>query len=270
MKDLKKSHVSITVLVFLLVGIFILGINFISAFSSSNVGANASSNNLTEDYHYGESIRGSINISLTNEPANTNVSLFSNNTLVSSTTLLDLLKSSNMISATDYLCTPSSCEDSFTSSDTGTTTKSFSLVSGENKTIGLKFTSGSIASGSLINFSINFSSDALASCTPQLRVRIPQDPYNSYLYTSNIPGNSYCSESDYGCFSSQNSQNITLQRNINYCSQIQINSGAAIEAGANVYGAGAANFTFNIGDYSCNNATPVSCCQLARTISSAT
>ncbi len=242
------------VFVFLIL-LFIFSFSLVSAFSSNNVGKidNMSFSSYVPnqtDYSPGENIKGSVNISLNSESSNSSIDFYSGTKKLSSMNLLDFLVNSGLSTGSGiYFCNPSSCEDSYSSSDSGETIKSFSLTSGKNLTLGIKLTSNPKTGVTGINnFTINISSDAVESCSVPLKIEIPE---GGLSFMPSTVGNSYCTPENYACFGFTNSQQINILSDAKYCSIISVNSGAAIDVGADLVGDGAAQFQFSIDSKSC-------------------
>src|SRR3989338_2951820 len=87
----------------IILGLIILSAGFsLATFSYKN-------NNLITSYSAGEKIKGTINISLSSEPAD---SIFRSN-FNGSIKLIDLLKANNLVERVNYNCTYSNCIDSY-------------------------------------------------------------------------------------------------------------------------------------------------------------
>ncbi len=164
---------------FLIAVIFLLSFSLVSA---SFIKANAS---IEKSYAPGGSLRGWLNISLQNEPANSSLTAFN-----SSISILDFLENSNAL----YTCYPADCRTGYISSNKETT-KIFSLGFGQKKIIGFNITGESISG--ISNFAMNITSDASESSYPQLFIDILND--NSIDWQPYSASGSFGSES-YGCY----------------------------------------------------------------------
>ena len=117
------------VLFFLLVILFSA---FVFAFSQQQVGIPSSSMN--DKYPSDNYLKGWINISLNNEPAD---SLFQTS-LGDQISLIDLIKQNELKGTFAYSCLPLDCKSDY-SAENGEDSKTFSLNPGESKVIGVKF-----------------------------------------------------------------------------------------------------------------------------------
>jgi PKD repeat protein len=237
---------------FNLIAVFIIIVSlFLSVFIFSGVYAFGSSNkgNFTSDlktqYAPGEELYGWINISLTNEPYDSILTAFNN-----SIPLLDFLKIKNKLTVSQYNCSTLACGSTYSSSDLGSDSKSFSINSGENKTLGFKISDTNLDSVAYLGLTI--SSNASESCSAQLKIDIGNDGIYDWM-PSRISSGSYCSNPDYGCYSSSSSFSIMTQ-DTSYCQNINLSQVNGLLVGANVSGNGIANFSFRLdNEHTCYN-----------------
>ena len=143
------------VLAVILLAVFIVSSNFVSAsFTKGNLTAS-----IEENYAPGDAIKGWINISLQNEPANSMLKAFNSNISIS-----DFLGKLTV----NYDCSPINCEDDYSASSESTT-KTFSLNHGQEKVIGLKL-NGILQDDSITQLSFKVSSDAESTCYNPLQI----------------------------------------------------------------------------------------------------
>ena len=133
-------------------------------------------------------INGWINISLTNEPAN---SLFVDSNS-NSITLIDLLKKSTN-SGVIYSCSTSNCVSDYSATNSQAS-KTFNLNSNSSKIIGIKLTENVI---SVENVGFSVQSNANESCTNQLKIDFLND--GVVEKANNKSFNGYCTPNP-GCF----------------------------------------------------------------------
>lgn len=157
-------------------------------FASASFEIGNSSNLIETQYGPSDFVRGWINISLENEPAD---SIFESS-FGDSINLIDLLKENNEV---EYVCSIINCEKDY-ASDNEAFEKTFSMDKGESKVIGFKFDEELIAINS-VSFTIE--SSAMASCSNQIEIDFLEDGSIDF-------GNYKTSEvscpllKDYGCF----------------------------------------------------------------------
>jgi len=143
--------------------IFIIGI----VTSSYDVG-DASHSLSKNTYTKNETIKGWINISLTNQLASSVFEDSEGNKM----TLIELLNSSGLKETRDYDCNIKGCGSDFSTSDSGSLVKTFQLTSGKTEIIGLKLPN-EVSNVNSITFDIT--STALESCTNQLKIDFLND-----------------------------------------------------------------------------------------------
>ena len=225
---------------------FIISFFFISlalALSISSSFENGNPNfEITKQYSQGDSIKGWINISLEDETID---SLFTDS-FGNSISLIDLLELNVNV---DYECSPSDCENDYSSSNPETE-KAFILNKGESKIIGIIFTGNNFET--ISDFSIDISSTALESTRSQLYIDILND--GEFEWKSYQPSNNFYNEK-FGCFNSPDE--TVLIYNQPYCEKINIPAAPNVEIGAYVIEetGGTVNFEVGICDenyISCN------------------
>ena len=225
----------------------LISISFISAsFSFVN-----SSSNIQTKYGPGEILKGSLNISFTNENINSLITAFD-----SSKKLVDFLNVNNV----NYNCTPIDCETGYITSGSEKS-KTFSLGFNESKVIGFKITGGDV---SISSFSLNITSNAAESVASQLKIDLLNDNENEW--TSNkSSGIYYPVPGSYGCFEPSATLTAVYITNANpYCEKITLPAFPSLKLGADILkdsgaGAGSVQFKFDIYDYEYTDTSLGSC-----------
>jgi hypothetical protein len=179
------------------------------------------SNSLTTSYSGGESVRGPINISLTNEPAD---SAFTSN-FDGSIMLLSLLKNNSFLENADYKCTFPNCITDYKASGS---TSSLNLDEDTPGIIGFKITGEDVEVTSL-KFLIT--SNVGASCSRQILIDVLGK--NESFIQSNKNSGVVCEEQNMGCFDDELDDylNVDLTSSL-YCEKITLNPAPAYQIGA--------------------------------------
>jgi len=194
---------------------FILVVSFISAsFETGNL-----SHLIETQYSPQGDIRGWMNISFNNESADS----FFEDSFGNSLSLLDLLKTNLDI---NYICSTGGCIPNYEASNIEQT-KSFSLNSGEKKTIGFQLTED-IFNIESITFDVE--SDATDSCYNQLEMDFLSE--GNVDIVNNQISDLYCSSKNYGCFDSSKSLSNALIDYDSYCQKIMFSEAPGFKVGA--------------------------------------
>ena len=223
----------------ILKGFLIMSVFLIFSFISADFETGDPDYSIEKQYAPNDSIKGWINISLNNEPADfLFVDSFNN-----SISLINLLKLNNNL---NYTCFPNDCQNDY-SENNAETTKTFDLNTGDIKIIGLKFIGGNFEGVS--TFSMNISSTVGESTSPQFYIDILND--NQIEWVPYTPSNNFYSEK-YGCYRNPPSETVLIY-NQQYCEKINIPIAPNVEIGGYVIedeeGMGEViNFNFNICD----------------------
>ncbi len=199
--------------------IVFLALVLVSSFIYAVLEIGTQSHEIETRYAQNDSIRGWINISLENEPAN---SLFEDS-YENSITLIDLLKLNNN---SDYDCLPADCESDY-SANNQEASKTFTLNKNQQKTLGFKFTGASFESVS--SFSVNVLSTSSEGTSKQLFIDILNN--DEIEWQSYNPSDNFYGE-DYGCYESPNEE--VLIHNEVYCEKINLPVSPNVEIGAYV------------------------------------
>ncbi len=235
---------------FFILGVFLFSLFFISSIYGFTKATNVGnvSNSLNDNYAPGDSLVGWINISLKNEPTDSFLTVFNNSVRV-----LDILTKNNLIRGIQYNCSVASCNVSYSSSDSGASSLSFTLNSGQKKVIGFKIPAESV--DNINNLFLNISSTALAGCSSPIKVDMGNDGTYDWIYNKPQTNSDdiYCSsEENYGCYQSSTTFS-ELTSEYSYCQYINVSAAAGFRVGAEVSGSGNANLTFSIDNsHSCS------------------
>jgi PKD repeat protein len=231
-KEMKKSLALFLILVLSLMALICM-LNY--AFASFSLGN--PSNNIQEIYAPGENLKGWINLSFSNTPLNS-VFRFHN----SNSTLKDVLENYN--SNLNYACNPVSCDDSYSTIDSGNTAKIFTINSGQSKIIGLRIKG---RFDNVVNFSLKISSNSQKSCLNPLVITLLNE----------LEWKSSKSSGDYNCFNeikygkyedNLKSSSPAVIRTEKFCSKILVKQTPSLKIGARVIGSGSANFMMSLLD----------------------
>lgn len=210
----------------MIIVLIILFLNLVSAsFTKGNVTAN-----IDTQYSPGESLKGWINISLQDEPADALLTAFNKGT-----SILDFL---NKNSYKDFTCKPTDCKENYISTN-GQETKSFSLGYGEEKIISF-LAEGTISSIGYLEF--NVSVDNTQSCINPLEIDVLNDgeaEWKSKKFSDEI---SCAYMEGRGCFNiNENLYQAVIDDEIPYCEKIKLiesnnfSLGAWVKKGSTVW-----------------------------------
>lgn len=237
--DKEKRGLILAVLIFMF--IIILNISLASAsFTKGNI-----TMQLQATYSPNETLKGWINISLNNEPFNSQVKVFDSNI-----SLKSLLDKNNLVARVNYNCTIYDCNMHYKTIDAGSTTKTLALTSGQTALIGLKINE---AITGVTDFRINFSSDSADACFPQVKIDVLEDAEIDIVTTKQKTEN-YCGSENYGCFATAIAT-TPIESGKKYCQKMTIQPASALKVGADISdGTGNAGFNFRVLEYdvSCN------------------
>lgn len=165
-------------------------------------------------------IKGWINISLNNEPAN---SLFKNSK-GDSISLIDLLQKNK---ESKYSCSTTNCVSDY-SANNPLSEKKFNLSNGDSKILGFKL-SGNIISINSIKF--NIQSNAPLSCVNQLKIDFFNNGKN-YLGNNKSSIWSCTPLRNYGCFEEDETTEDYTITNVPYCQKIKLSESPGFKIGA--------------------------------------
>ncbi len=204
--------------------IFIFGLILNFSFISASFEIGNLSHSIQETYGPSGNIKGWINISLKDEPAN---SLFEDEE-DNSINLIDLLKT-KINSGVDYNCNPLNCETDYSPTNPEKS-KSFILDNGESSIYGFKL-EGNITSINSVSF--NIESDVSSSCNNQLKIDFFNNgkidvANNKSLESPKCEG--YTKK--YGCFQEKESYDFGEISPKLYCQKIKLTESPGFWLGA--------------------------------------
>ncbi len=145
-------------------------------------------NSIQKEYKAGETIKGKINISLTNEPAE---SVFKSN-FPGNITLLSLLKANALEAGKDFECNTINCVPQYTTQSALT-----ELDLDKEKLIGIKIEGDKISQ--ITSFKFNVKSDISAACNTPLTIDIASN--DKYIISGTSYNDNPCAVENTGCFS---------------------------------------------------------------------
>jgi len=220
--------------------LLILSIILLISLVAASFQSGANSGEIVNTYAPGDSLKGWINISLINEPVNSQLTAFSSNIKIK-----DFLDANNKYAGVDYFCSTSDCGSDYTSSAGGSEIKTFTLAKGASKLIGIKITEGHEISR-ITNFSLTVDSNANNSCINPLKIDIldnGETNWKAHLPSSGDSVNDYCGGEVYGCYNPSQVQQQTSIDTREFCNNLVIDFGAGLKVGADIQGSGDAEFT---------------------------
>jgi hypothetical protein len=180
-------------------------------------------NSIETSYVAGETIKGTLNISFSEELAS---ALMTSN-FNGSIKLVDLLEKNGFEEGIDYSCTKRNCAPDYS---TGDSISSFSLSSNEPKFIGFKITGDDIE---IISLKFSLSSDATSACSNQIIIDV-LDKNDSFLYNRKYRNN-FCGAEKWGCFdSSLGDYALAEIITAPYCEKVHLPAAPAYLIGANI------------------------------------
>jgi len=187
------------------------------------------------DLSYGprEAIRGWINISLDEEPANSLFTAFD-----SDISLIDFLDENSVT----YTCFPNDCEPSYSATN-AQDSKQFTLGYYKEKLIGIKITDNT---NGITGFTFNVSLDTGSACHTPLEVDLLND--GIVEYSSDEMSDDFCQiQNPTGCFEESDSNDSKeITNDFIYCEEINIPVNKKLMPGAEIIGTGDAEFKFTI------------------------
>ncbi len=189
---------------------------------------NVKSNNIQRQYVGGDIIKGTINMSFSNEPAQ---SLLISNFL-GNITLIELLKKNSFAEGNDYNCTIKNCVTGFLTKSPSPLT-SLSLNDAESKIVGFKIPSGTNVQISSIKLSLT--SDIADSCPKQFEIDVLNE--SKYFVQNYNYKNISCGFSYKGCFDNSLAEDLYQEAelsNSEYCEKINLPVAPAYKVGARI------------------------------------
>ena len=204
---------------------FFLFIIYNSFLISADFALGDPSSNIYSSYAPGETLKGWINISLTNEPANTLV----RDSFGNSISLMELINLSSLLQDGDFSCIPVNCESDYAITGILGSSPALTLSKGYPKLIGLKL-SGDIETVKSISFALD--SDAPKSCFNQLEIDFFNDEIPDLGNTKS--SDEVCqSLKSYGCYNQSNPDQQEFKIGTTpYCQKILLSESPGFRLGA--------------------------------------
>lgn len=202
------------------VSVILIASSVFAGFTYSNKGTD-----ITAVYSGGESISGIVNLSLTNEPANSLMKSNFNGTIK----ILELLQKNGYVENTDFTCTFKGCIKGYKIKEN---VVSLSVAANNPQVAGFKITSNdAIEAISSVKFSVT--SSALPSCSRQLLIDV-LDQNQTFIQSSKNSG-VLCDEELTGCFNyGLSGYGLSVITTNTYCENITLKPAPAYKIGATV------------------------------------
>ncbi len=210
---LKEKRV-ISAIIF--VGIIFLAVSVIAS-------TNYLYENLVTNYSAGDTIKGNVSISFSQEPVN---KILTSN-FPGNITLADFLEAQDGVSeGTEYNCSTRNCVNQYISQ--GVTT-GFSVGAGESKFAGFKITGTDI---SITKAGFSVLSNVVASCAPQISI----DPLSDgeSIFVNSATGTQSCGVRHVGCYNQVNTVEAPIVINKEYCEKVTMPAAPAFIVGGEI------------------------------------
>lgn len=203
--------------------IFIIAIIIALNLGIADASFKRNSYEIQKSYRAGETIKGNVNLNLTNENAN---SLFVSN-FVGNITLIELIKKSGLVEGEDYKCSSAGCKEEYEIGNIASEIE----INGE-KSVGLKIEGKGISKIEFFGFSVK--SNLNSSCEIPLKIDILADGVNIVAPTSYTLNS--CGENNYGCFDKGLESGSYSEGIINeeVCETIELKAAPAYTVGARI------------------------------------
>ncbi|MEK6898328.1 MAG: PKD domain-containing protein [Nanoarchaeota archaeon] len=220
---------------------FVLILVFLSSIIYADFQEGEKPYSITTKYSANDNLKGWVNISLNNEPANARIETEFGNIKAESVSLIDLLNSANLTKDKNYTCSISDCGTEYAGvGESSSTSKVFNMKKSENNISGFLFNEELTGITSVV-FSIN--SNAITSCNNQLKIDFFDDGEidfaNKNVFVGTLPADEVCSAKDYGCFNPYaDATERDISSNMTYCQKILIPESSGARVGAVVMGNG--------------------------------
>jgi PKD repeat protein len=222
--------------------IFLFGIIFFMGVVSASFTSGKLNHSIDESYGPNDNIRGWINISLNNEPADSIITgLIKYEEIEENISLMNLIKKESN-SDFIYTCSPSDCNSDYIA-NIGAVSKLFSLNDGESTLVGFKITEKKLIDD-ISSFSIRInSSNSLESTNLPLSIDVLDDDQIDWKVNS-TSGN--FNSKNYGCYIDNSNAEQSGIITTRYCEKIILSQAPIVRIGAEVIGSGNVNFTMSI------------------------
>lgn len=218
---------------------FFITLFFVFSIFTAFASVNVLHNTIASNYSDGEAIKGKINLRLSDEPSDQEVT----SNFPGELTLLQLIENqTGLIEGIDYNCSTNGCLNDYESSGV---VNQIQISSGEINYAGFRIQGSGI---DVTDSKIRISSNAASSCTPNLYVDLLSDGEN--ILTTNQNSGESCGIKHTGCYNPSNAVFANIVTGREYCEKISIPSAPAIIAGAEIkQGTGNSNLTMKLYDF---------------------
>ncbi len=225
-----KKEMRKLVVVIIAFGILLIYLNPVIA--DFELGEGNESYNIELVYGPSESVKGWINISLQDEPANSLLSAFDSNI-----TIKEFLDEN----FADYSCFPADCESAYSLVGSGNSSKQFSIGYLKQKLIGIKLTQ---EIDSINSLSFDVSTNDGKSCQNPLEIDLLDDKVIEWKADSVSDIYSCVILNPYGCYDEDDvsEEPIEITTSSVYCEKINIPVNRGLRIGAEVIGSGDVEF----------------------------
>jgi len=191
-------------------------------------------------------LKGWINFSMFEEPADTLVTAFD-----SSITLEELLDA-NLVSCKipnpyECSCLPSDCESGYRTIGSSSSSKTYSINNFKTELIGIRLQENV---SKVSDFRFNISSNADSSCTNPLLIDLLDDGSIDFKITTLVDETCFI-ENPWGCFEVNNVTGNTTIKNTPLCERITVPSAKGYKIGAVVAGNQPSSFTMSLNGNEC-------------------
>ncbi len=224
---MKKKN-GFILIIFVVVAIMLFSI-VNASISVGRIGNTSRGYSLSNSYSPTSALTGTLNVSLTNEPFNSNI-------LAQFNEQNDRIDLKNFLdnAGAGYTCSSSSCGMVYSTSGSGESSKVVTISAGSSKLVGLKISGNNIAVVS--SFIIAVASNAASSCITPLKIDVLND--GSFEWTAHNSTSDACSSNeDYGCYESSRKQSDAFITTNLYCEKITVSPSPKIKIGADISGA---------------------------------
>ncbi len=201
---------------------FLLIMLFVSFASASFTKGNASYS-LTKSYGPGEAIKGWINLSFSNEPANSMLE-----SSLGGISLIDLIKKDSNVEFV-YTCNPSSCSSNY-QTDNEASSRTVELKENESILFGFKLSGDDLVTD-ITKFLFNLTSNNQETNKFPLAIDVLND--GQYEWNAYSPSESL-GPANYGCYVGISTGQADVTYSNSYCEKIKISRAPAVQIGAYV------------------------------------
>ncbi len=211
----------------------LLSMIFLISFVNASFNIGNISHEIITSYGSEELIRGWFNISLENEPANSQLTAFDYNI-----SIFDFLEQNNA----DFSCIPENCEKGYSVIDSGESSKSIVKMNPFEWLLGVKL-HGQVSG--INNFKFDFLTTAQESCLIPLKIDIGDDEIFEWI-SENVTEEVCEFPSSGGCFNESEAQEETQLYENFFCEEVSLPPFKSFKLGGVINGSGSANFEMTL------------------------